>query len=179
MLGQAVILSMMGMLLTVSGCMTSAWSSHKSNVFEQADLRGDSKNIEEITNAFTSFEHALRQSDLDGVMVLFAEGYRDRQFGKDDLRAEWVRTFSSYRDISATHLVTRVEAHADSPQPMAFVTCSGSVSAISNSTGKRILLDSWIGEVHHMIKENGRWRVLGNAWEARHPGYIWIAGHQH
>ena len=179
MLTQTVIVWMlMGLLVTV-GCMPSTLNSRRSNIADQAELRGDPKSIEEVTKAFTSFEHALKQSNLDGVMALFAEGYSDRQFTKDDLRAEWEHTFSTYHDIAATHLVTRVEANAASTQTMAFVTCSGTISGVSNVTGKRILLDSWIGEVHHMVLEQGQWRILGNSLEVRNPVDTLIAGHRH
>lgn len=180
MLGRAVIVWMvMGMFGTVSACVTPPPNSRTSGFADQVELRGDPKTIEQITNAFTSFEHALKLSDLDGVMALFAERYQDRQFSKDDLRAEWERTFSTYHDVSASHLVTRVEANSDSTEPTAFVTCSGTISGVSNLTGKRVLLDSWIGEVHHMVLEQGQWRILGNSLEVRDPVDTFIAGHRH
>ena len=109
-------------------------------------------------------------------MALYAESYQDRSFTKANLREEWHHALAEYHGFSATHLVTRVEVQSDSIQP---VTCSGIISAVSNATGARVTLDSWIGEVHYLIHEQGNWRIQGDAWEVRHPTEIQFAGHQH
>lgn len=180
MLGRGPFLwILVGLTVNVFGCVTSAPDTRGIQFANSAERRGDSKTIEEIRSAFTRFEQALQQRDLEGVMALYAERYRDRQFTKDDLKEEWQQALATYHSFSATHLITRVEAHSDNAQPTAFVTCSGSISAVSNATGTRVILDSWIGEVHRMVEEKGRWRILVNASDERNPVDVRIASHQH
>ena len=170
---------LLGLFLNLQACLTAAPGARGSSIPESADLRGDPKTIEEIMGAFQRFENALQRRDLDGVMALYAESYQDRSFTKANLREEWHHALAEYHSFSATHFVTRVEVRPDSSQPGAFVTCSGSISAVSNWTGARVTLDSWIGEVHYLIREQGNWRIQGDAWEVRHPTEIQFAGHQH
>lgn len=172
-------LVLLGLLLNLQGCLTSTPGARGNSIPESADLRGDPKTIEEILGAFHRFEHALQRKDLEGVMALYAESYQDRSFTKANLREEWHHALAEYHGFSAIHLVTRVEVHSDSIQPVAFVTCSGVISAVSNATGTRVTLDSWIGEVHYLIHEQGNWRIQGDAWEVRHPTEIQFAGHRH
>jgi len=170
---------LLGLLLDLQGCQTSAPGARGSSIPQSADLRGDPKTIEEILGAFHRFENALQWRDLEGVMALSAESYQDRSFTKANLREEWRHALAEYHGFSAIHLVTRVEVQPDSVQSVAFVTCSGIISAVSNTTGARVTLDSWIGEVHYLIHEQGNWRIQGDAWEVRHPTEIQFAGHRH
>ena len=172
-------LVLLGLFLNLQGCLTSAPGARGSSLPESADLRGDPKTIEEVMGAFQRFENALQRRDLEGVMALYAESYQDRNFTKANLREEWQHVLAEYHGFSASHLVTRVEVQPDSIQPVAFVTCSGIISAVSNATGARVTLDSWIGEVHYLIHELGNWRIQGDAWEVRHPTEIQFADHQH
>ena len=64
-----------------------------------------------------------------------------------------------------THILTRFVVEENRTPPTAQVTCSGSLWAISNQTGERVNIDSWFGEVHYMIYEDGAWRIRGQAWE--------------
>jgi hypothetical protein len=46
------------------------------------------------------------------------------------------------------------------------VTCTGSLSGLSKTSGLRIPIDSWYEEVHFLMLEDGAWRIRGNVGEA-------------
>ena len=43
------------------------------------------------------------------------------------------------------------------------MTCTGSVSGLSKTSGLRVPIDSWHEEVHYLTGEGGVWRIRGNA----------------
>jgi hypothetical protein len=43
------------------------------------------------------------------------------------------------------------------------VTCTGSVSGLSKTSGLRVPIDSWYEEVHYLTLEGDVWRIRGNA----------------
>jgi hypothetical protein len=47
-------------------------------------------------------------------------------------------------------------------QARAEITCTGALWATSKNTKDRVPIDSWHQEVHHLIKEKGMWRIIGN-----------------
>jgi hypothetical protein len=42
-------------------------------------------------------------------------------------------------------------------QRTAEITCSGSLYGVSKNTGEPATVDSWYGEVHHVVYEEGAW----------------------
>lgn len=98
-------------------------------------------------------------------MALYSDSYKHRGFNKVTVRKVWADLFLEYHDFSTTHVFTRIRLEADRTPPVAEITCTGSLWAISNQTNQRVNIDSWFGEVHNVIYENGRWRLRGHAWE--------------
>lgn len=41
------------------------------------------------------------------------------------------------------------------------VACAGNLWAKSALTGERVTIDSWYGEVHVLVNEDGVWRLRG------------------
>jgi hypothetical protein len=48
---------------------------------------------------------------------------------------------------------------------------------MSRQTGDRVNVDSWYGEVHHLIYEDGIWRIRGHAGEAPKGIQFGVAPH--
>ena len=80
------------------------------------------------------------------------------------MRRVWEEVFLHDRDISSSHVFTELKlVQADDGARKAYVTCTGWLYGTEKQTGKPITNDSWVREVHYLVKEEGAWRFLGNA----------------
>ena len=120
-------------------------------VANSADIQADRKTVNDILSAFKQAEAALQRQDIDGIMELYSDSYKSQSFDKPTLRRVWAELFQENHDFSTTHVFTQVKVEAQTAQ----IVCTVSLWAISDKTNARINLDSWFGEVHYMVLENG------------------------
>ncbi len=138
-------------------------------IAHSADIQADENTVAEIMSAFERTEEAVRHRDLDGVMALYAEGYKHRGYTKDSIRTARNNLFETYHDFSGSHIFTRIKVLPETTPKTVMITCTGSLWAVSNETGHREHIDSWYGEVHYLVDEDGGWHVAGHAWEVLMP----------
>ena len=160
---------LLGVVGVSQGCQTSAppISSEVSgtHVSQGADLQGDEKQIQAILAMFKKAEEAVRREDLDALMALYADDYKHGGYNKDGVRAVWNDLFARHRDFAGAHIFSKIKVETGKPIPLAHVTCTGSLWAISDETGQRVNIDSWYGEVHHVTFDHGAWHLAGTFWE--------------
>lgn len=158
-----------GALMALQGCQSSPPpifpDTKGTHLSSGADVQGDEKTAQAILSVFQQAEDAVHRKDLDALMALYADSYKHGGYTKDDVRAVWRDLFDRYHDFSGTHIFSKMTVEAGKTLPQAHVTCTGSLWAISNETGERVNIDSWYGEVHHVIAEHGRWQLAGTFWE--------------
>lgn len=130
-----------------------------------AEIKGNDKEVSEILAAFNRAEEALHARDLDGLMALYSEQYLYHGLSKSDLRKIWEEMFASYGNLASTHTFSRIHVGGSAKEPTADITCTGSLWGSSKETGKRVFIDSWFYEIHHVVYENGAWRIRGHAGE--------------
>lgn len=119
--------------------------------------------IKELMAAFNEAEAAVKKADLDAVMKFYATTYNYHGLKRPDVRRVWEEVFLYYGDLSSSHIFTELKLiQADSVRK-AYVTCTGGLYGTVKQTGKAITIDSWVREVHYLVKEEGTWRFLGNA----------------
>jgi hypothetical protein len=153
-------------LLAFPGCAIPALpDTGRISLGRWAEIKGSDKDIGEILAAFNRAEEALHSRDLDGLMALYSEQYRYHGLSKADLRKIWEEMFARYDSLASTHTFSRIQVGGSSREPTAEITCTGSLWGLSRETGKRVILDSWFYEIHHVVFENGAWRIRGHAGE--------------
>jgi len=118
--------------------------------------------IKELLAAFDEAEAAVKKADLDALMKFYATAYNYHGLKRSDVRRVWEEVFLHYRDISSSHVFTELRLVEADGVRKADVTCTGWLYGTEKQTGKPITIDSWVREVHHLVKEDGRWRFLGN-----------------
>jgi len=118
--------------------------------------------IKELVAAFNEAEAAVKKADLDALMKFYATAYNYHGLRKSDVRRVWEEVFMHYGDISSSHVFTELRLLQADGTRKAYVTCTGWLYGTEKQTGKPITIDSWVREVHHLVKEDGRWRFLGN-----------------
>ena len=119
--------------------------------------------IKELVAAFNEAEAAVKKADLDALMKFYAMAYNYHGLKRSDVRRVWEEVFTHYRDISSSHVFTELKLIQADGVRKAHVTCTGWLYGTDKQTGKPITIDSWVREVHYLVKEEGAWRFLGNA----------------
>ena len=166
MTGRLLFYGLPGGVLALTACATMDPVPHGTHLAPTANIQADPATTAEILNLFRGFEEAVRRGDLDGIMSLYADEYVDRGYTKARLRKEWAEILDQYHQFSTDHVVTHIAVDFQRPPSLAWITCTGSLSAINKVTGQRVTLDQWYGEIHYAIHEDGRWRIQGSASEA-------------
>lgn len=141
-----------------------------------AEIKADDKTVGEILGAFNRAEEALHAQNLGGLMGLYSQQYSYHGLTKEDLRNIWTGLFAQYQGLASNHIFSGIVVVAGTT-PIAEVACTGSLWAVSKETGQRVNIDSWYGEVHHLVHEDGAWRVLGHAGEAPKGSQFGVAPH--
>jgi ketosteroid isomerase-like protein len=118
--------------------------------------------MKELIASFNEAETAVKKADLDRLMTFYATDYNYHGLKRSDVRRVWEEVFLHYRDISSSHVFTELKLVQADGVRKAFVTCTGGLHGTEQQTGKPITIDSWAREVHHLVKEAGAWRFLGN-----------------
>jgi hypothetical protein len=119
--------------------------------------------IKELVAAFNEAEAAVKKSDLDALMKFYALAYNYHGLKRSDVRRVWEEVFLHYREISSSHVFTELKLGQADGVGKAYVTCTGGLHGTEKQMGKPITIDSWVREVHYLVKEEGAWRFLGNA----------------
>ena len=119
--------------------------------------------MRELIAAFYEAETSVKKADLDALMSFYATDYNYHGLKRSDVRRVWEEVFLHYRDISSSHVFTELKLVQAGGVKKAYVTCTGGLHGTEQQTGKPITIDSWSREVHHLVKEAGAWRFLGNA----------------
>jgi hypothetical protein len=116
----------------------------------------------DLVAAFDRAETAVQHADLDGLMPFYEEGYNYYGLKRSDVRRIWTEVFSHYGDITSRHVFTELKIVRDGSKTKAYVTCTGGLYGIDKGSRKPVTIDSWTGEVHHLVKDEGTWKFLGN-----------------
>jgi hypothetical protein len=119
--------------------------------------------IKELVAAFNEAEAAVKKADLDAVMKFYATTYNYHGLKRLDVRRVWEEVFLHYGNLSSSHVFTELKLIQADGVRKAYVTCTGGLYGMEKQTGKAITIDSWVREVHYLVKEEGVWRFLGNA----------------
>lgn len=149
---------LVGIALFIQGSGLPA--SAKFRIARGADIQVDGKTMREIQTVFNQAEEAIRTGNLEALMELYSQDYRFGGLTKDDRRQSWKDFFAEYHRISTSHSFSRIVVKPGK-HPTAEVMCTGSIWATSNGTTQRINLASWLGDLHHLINEEGQWRIHG------------------
>ncbi len=135
----------------------------KVQVVLDAAIAADEKTVSEIVAAFDQAESAIQARDLDTLMTLYSKQYNYHRLRKSDARRLWEEIFEYNRQLHSTHLFTQIKTVESGGELRAEVTCTGALWGIGAESGQKVTVDSWFDEVHYLIKENGKWRIIGNA----------------
>ncbi len=134
-----------------------------TSIQKSAVVEVDQATVNQILDVFHKAESAIAREDLDGIMALYATQYTYHGLKQADIRKVWFDLFEEYRDLSEVHFFVKIATVGSGSNAIIEVTCTGSLSGRSKTSGLRVPIDSWYEEVHYLTLEGGVWRIRGNA----------------
>lgn len=128
------------------------------------EMVGD-KVVNEILDFFHAAEKAVEKKDLDNLMSLYSENYRNGDHTKESVRMIWERIFSRFDKMATIHnmrfQITSVESN------VMIIRCSGLLIGVPAGGKELITIDTWTNSDHVLAKEGGKWRLIGTSGHER------------
>lgn len=138
----------------------------ESRLAADAIIEADADTVEALLATFTRAEAAIANRDLAGIMALYSDRYSYHGLTRVDIAKIWGSLFDDYRLIEDQHTFSVLRVKSTGRGFVAEITCSGALWATAERSGLRVPIDSWHEEVHQLVREDGVWRIYGNAGEA-------------
>lgn len=125
--------------------------------------KADQEAMDDMVAAFDRAEEAVQQADLDALMKFYGKTYNYHGLKRSDVRRVWGEVFAHYEQVTSKHVFTEVKLFKADGVRKAHVTCTGGLYGTEKVTRKPVTIDSWVQEVHYLVKEDGGWTFHGNA----------------
>ncbi len=118
----------------------------------------------EIMVFFNEAEKAIETKDMKTLMALYSENYTDGEHDKKSAEEIWERIFATF-EMTASHHNMKLVKVADDKNMVVF-RCSGLLLGVPNSNAKMgkkglITIDNWTLQDHVLVKESGKWKLIG------------------
>lgn len=157
------VLTVVGGALSLTLCHPPTPVVAKVEVPSYATVTADEATVNEILSAFDRAERAIQARDLDGLMGLYSKRYNYHKLRKSDARRMWEEILEHHHKLHSTHIFTDIKTGQLDGETRAEVKCTGALWGLANETEQKITVDSWFEEIHYLVKEEGAWRIIGNA----------------
>ena len=118
----------------------------------------------ELMVFFHEAEKAIETKDLKALMGLYSESYTDGEHNKKSAEAIWERIFATFEMTATRHNMRLVKMAED--KNMVIFRCSGLLLGVPNQNAKMkqkgpITIDNWALQDHVLVKEAGKWKLIG------------------
>ena len=143
--------------------VTGTTGQAATSIQQSAVVEVDQAIVNQILDVFHKADAAIAAGNLDGIMALYATQYNYHGLKQADVRKIWFDLLEEYRDLSDVHFFMKIVTVGSASNAIIEVTCTGSLSGRSKTSGLRVPIDSWYEEVHYLTREGGVWRIRGNA----------------
>ncbi len=122
------------------------------------------KTFSEVMMFFHEAEKAIETKDLKALMDLYAENYTDGEHDKKSAEKIWERIFATFEIMATRHNMKLVKMAED--KNMVIFRCSGLLLGVLNPNTKMkqkgpITIDNWTQQDHILVKEAGKWKLIG------------------
>ncbi len=112
----------------------------------------------EVMAFFDAAEKAIETKDLQALMALYSDNYKDGEHDKKSAEQIWERIFSRFDGMATHHNMKLVNVSAD--KNMVILSCSGLLLGVPDP-GKLITIDNWTLQDHVLVREAGTWKLIG------------------
>jgi predicted SnoaL-like aldol condensation-catalyzing enzyme len=108
---------------------------------------------------FHDAEKAIETRNLEDLMDLYSNNYVNGEHDKKAAEGIWTRIFSTFGSMAAHHNMRFVNVAPESN--LVIVRCSGLLVGIPEGQKNIITIDNWNQQDHVLVKEAGRWKLIG------------------
>lgn len=155
-------LLLIGILLTA---LSAGPTLAATDILPNAKVQADPESVKSILATFNRAEEALRSKNLPGIMSIYSKSYQNLGLRKEETARIWGDLFARYDYIFSRHLFSKIIVDRD--KKTAHVTCTGSLhfrpSAVKpGERPEAVRIDLWFEAVHHLVWEEGTWKIFGH-----------------
>jgi ketosteroid isomerase-like protein len=133
---------------------------HEMEVDDSIKEQLGEKTASEVMAFFHNAEMAIQSRDLEALMVLYSDGYRDGDHDKAAARKIWERIFNRFGELATRHNMSLVTKSSD--KDLVIMRCSGILMGIPKEGGGPVPIDNWNQQDHVLKKEDGQWKLIGS-----------------
>jgi len=117
------------------------------------------KVVGEVSDFYKETDSAIEAKDIDRLMGLYSDSYRDGPNDKKMLREMWTRIFESFDKLYMRHNMRFSDISKDGGTVV--IRCSGVLMGAAKDDNFSRALDHWLNNDHVLVKEEGKWRLKG------------------
>ncbi|HBO84032.1 MAG TPA: hypothetical protein DD641_03480 [Deltaproteobacteria bacterium] len=126
-------------------------------------LKRDPKEFKEIKAVFDDLLTLARKGDIEGIIKTFSKNYINSGRDLNDAKKQWETIIKNFTNLELSHPIFSIEASGN----FARMRCEGTLMGkpkrpIPGETEESIIIDSWSLGSHNLIKEDGKWKILGD-----------------
>lgn len=89
-----IAMALVGIFCSILGADTPVWSALRIDT--GAVIQADAETVARIEAVFTRADDAIAEKNLDALMTVYSEHYRDQDCTKAEMRKIWKRFFEQY-----------------------------------------------------------------------------------
>jgi predicted SnoaL-like aldol condensation-catalyzing enzyme len=123
------------------------------------------KTAKEVVSFFQNAETAIQSRNIEALMALYSDGYRDDDRDKAAARKIWERIFKRFRELATRHHMSLVTKSSD--KDLVIMRCSGILMGIPEGASTPIAIDNWNQQEHVIKREDGQWKLVGTFGKGR------------
>lgn len=119
----------------------------------------------EVMAFFHAAEQAIEAKDLAALMALYSDNYSAGDHDKKSAEQTWQRMFATFDSMAMLHRMKLEKASA--ARNVVVFKCTGLLVGVPGqrqgaiSTDKPITIDNWTNQDHILVKEAGKWKLIG------------------
>ncbi len=137
---------------------------HAMEIDPAAKQQLGEKTFSEVMAFFHEAEKAIEEKNIESLMSLYSENYTDGEHNKKSAKEIWERIFSTFEMTATRHNMQLVKMAED--KNMVIFRCSGLLLGVPNPNTKMkqkglITIDNWALQDHVLVKEAGKWKLIG------------------
>ena len=150
-------------VLLVAGIANGEKHSFSDEYSMQVDPVAKQKLGEDSYNQVIAFFHAaekaIEEKDLKTLISLYSDNYKDGEHDKKSAEQIWERIFSTFDGMATHHNMKFVSMSAD--KNTVILSCSGLLLGVPDLKERLISIDNWTLQDHVLVKEAGKWKLIG------------------
>ncbi len=160
---EPLVVFVVGLLLSIGLGSNPALAAHSEHhvitIDKQSKKAVGEKTWKEILQFFDDAETAIESKNLEMLMNLYSDNYKNGPHTKESVKDIWVRIFKQMGDLATIHNMRFVSHNQGSD--MVIIRCSGLLLGVPASRGTRLTIDNWVENDHILVREKGKWKLIG------------------